>query len=159
MPWWYCRALLMGTADGHLQACRRSQPALPRWPAGRNSQPSATCGASTSSPPDCGSTGAPLPDFFKLEWGKAQALETPSSTPTFIGVLGFLVKSPQSVGILLFRKYWQKLESQWAMHTRRRIPMRFPANVLSGIDDTMGSTFFDLNALQVRLTPPATSSP
>lgn len=27
--------------------------------------------------------------------------------------------------------------------------MRFPANVLSGIDDTMGSTFFDLNALQV----------
>ena len=31
----------------------------------------------------------------------------------------------------------------------RRIPMRFPANVLSGFDETMGSTFFDLNALQV----------
>lgn len=30
--------------------------------------------------------------------------------------------------------------------------MRFPANVLSGVDDTMGSTFFDLNALQVRPT-------
>ncbi len=31
----------------------------------------------------------------------------------------------------------------------RRVPMRFPANVLSGFDDTMGSTFFDLNDLQV----------
>jgi hypothetical protein len=27
--------------------------------------------------------------------------------------------------------------------------MRFPANVLSGFDDTMGSTFFSLNDLQV----------
>ena len=32
----------------------------------------------------------------------------------------------------------------------RRVQMRFPANVLSGFDDTMGSTFFDLNDLQVR---------
>lgn len=35
--------------------------------------------------------------------------------------------------------------------------MRFPANVLSGIDDTMGSTFFDLNALQVCSTACETS--
>ena len=31
----------------------------------------------------------------------------------------------------------------------KRVSMRFPANVLSGFDDTMGSTFFDLNDLQV----------
>lgn len=31
----------------------------------------------------------------------------------------------------------------------KRVCMRFPANVLSGFDDTMGSTFFNLCDLQV----------
>jgi hypothetical protein len=31
----------------------------------------------------------------------------------------------------------------------RRVEMRFPANVLSGFDDSYGGTFFDLNQLQV----------
>ncbi len=35
--------------------------------------------------------------------------------------------------------------------------MRFVANVLSGFDDTMGATFFDLTELQVRCINPATS--
>ena len=40
----------------------------------------------------------------------------------------------------------------------KRIPMRFPANVLSGFDDTMGSTFFDLNDLQVSTLRVQTAS-
>ena len=31
----------------------------------------------------------------------------------------------------------------------RKIQTQFPANVLSGFDDTMGSTYFNLNELQV----------
>lgn len=33
----------------------------------------------------------------------------------------------------------------------RRIVSQFPANVLSGFDDRMGSTWFNLNELQVRV--------
>ncbi len=31
----------------------------------------------------------------------------------------------------------------------RKVQTQFPANVLSGFDDTMGSTYFNLNELQV----------
>jgi len=37
--------------------------------------------------------------------------------------------------------------------------MRFVANVLSGFDDTMGATFFDLTELQVRGCDPLGAKP
>mgnify|MGYP006973291329 CR=1 FL=1 len=42
----------------------------------------------------------------------------------------------------------------------RRVPTRFPANVLAGFEQDTGATFFDLNYLQVRLGgASATASP
>lgn len=36
----------------------------------------------------------------------------------------------------------------------RRVETQFPANVLAGFDDDMGSTYFNLNDLHVRPPPP-----
>lgn len=36
----------------------------------------------------------------------------------------------------------------------KRVPTQFPANVLAGFDQTMGSTYFNLNDLHVRLRSP-----
>lgn len=39
----------------------------------------------------------------------------------------------------------------------RRVETQFPANVLAGFDDDMGSTYFNLNDLHVR--PPPSNRP